>query len=61
MREEWKEYYLFLELVRESGAINMFGARPYLEETFDLDRKTASEVLSNWMTNYKEIKAKYFA
>ena len=43
------EYYIFLNRLRESGATNMFGAAPYLQNTFDLDRKTASNVLTDWM------------
>jgi hypothetical protein len=43
------EYYIFLNRLRESGATNMFGATPYLQNTFDLDRKTASNVLTSWM------------
>jgi len=43
------EYYIFLNRLRESGATNMFGAAPYLQNTFDLDRKTASNVLTSWM------------
>lgn len=43
------EYYIFLNRLRENGATNMFGAAPYLQNTFDLDRKTASNVLTSWM------------
>ena len=35
----------YLDAVRETGAINMFGATPYLEEAFGLDRKTANKVM----------------
>ena len=43
------EYYIFLNRLRDSGATNMFGATPYLQNTFDIDRKTASKTLTDWM------------
>lgn len=56
MKEEYKEYYLFLEDLRKSGITNMFGASPYLELAFEeLDEKSARNVLTNWMQNYNEI------
>lgn len=61
MKEEWKDYYMFLESLRESGVTNMFGAAPYLEAAFpELKGKSAREVLSNWMQNYSEISKKYY-
>lgn len=61
MKEEWKDYYMFLESLRESGVTNMFGAAPYLEAAFpELKGKPAREVLSNWMQNYSEISKKYY-
>lgn len=47
-----KEYKEFLDNLRESGKTNMFGAGPYLEEEFGLDKREAREVLSNWMKNF---------
>lgn len=61
MKEEWKDYYMFLESLRESGVTNMFGAAPYLEAAFpELKGKPAREVLANWMKNYKEISKTYY-
>ena len=48
-----KEYFAYLELLRDSGITNMFGAAPYLEEAFGLSRKEARDVLSSWMESYK--------
>ena len=45
MRKE----FLYLNRLRESGATNMFGAAPYLEMEFDLDRREEQQVLMNWM------------
>ena len=52
---EWREHYIFLEVLRQSGATNMFGATPYLVEHCDLDRKMAREVLQSWMSNYDQL------
>lgn len=45
-------YWRFLENLRESGAINMFGAAPYLEKAFGLTRAEARKVVANWMDCY---------
>ena len=55
IKEEWYEYYVYLEDLRQSGVTNMFGAAPYLQEEFDLSKKEAREILVNWMTNYEEL------
>ena len=52
---DWNEYYVFLEMLRETGVINMFGATPYLAEHCDLDEKVASKVVSSWIKNYDEL------
>lgn len=45
-------YNQYLEKLRRSGVINMFGAVPYLMEEFDLDKQEATNVLKDWMENY---------
>ena len=55
IKEEWYEYYVYLEDLRQSGVTNMFGAAPYLQEEFGLSKKEAREILGNWMTNYEEL------
>tara|TARA_R110001632_G_scaffold1417_13_gene6278 strand:- start:153 stop:347 length:195 start_codon:yes stop_codon:yes gene_type:complete len=52
---EWKEHFIFLNILQESGVTNMFGASPYLVEHCDLDGANPREVLINWMDNYQEI------
>jgi uncharacterized protein YlbG (UPF0298 family) len=49
---------IYLNTLRESGRINMFGATPYLMDRFDLTRKQASIALIAWMESYKQEKAK---
>lgn len=45
IRPEFK----FLNRLRESGATNMFGAAPYVEEAFDMTRREAKQVVMDWM------------
>jgi len=54
MKEDLKEYFGYLETLRDSGVTNMFGAAPYLETAFGLSRKEAREVLAIWMKSFSE-------
>lgn len=45
-------YWMYLEDLRRSGVINMFGATPYLMEEFGLDKNKAKKILAEWMANY---------
>ena len=45
------EVYNFLNELRESGKTNMFGARPYLVNEFDLSKKQSGELLALYMNN----------
>jgi hypothetical protein len=47
------QYYEYLNALRESGKVNMFGAAPYLQDTFGLDRKEARKILVEWMDSFK--------
>lgn len=42
-------FYEFLDDLRDSGVTNMFGAAPYLQREFGLDRNKAKDVLLAWM------------
>lgn len=44
-----KEVFAYLDILRESGATNMFGAGPYIQETFSCDRREARQLLLDWM------------
>lgn len=46
------KYWIYLEELRRSGIVNMFGAAPYLAEAFDLTSHEAKQILSEWMKNY---------
>ena len=47
--QQIREEFAYLNRLRESGRTNMFGASPYLETAFDLDRREAKNVLAEWM------------
>lgn len=42
-------YYKFLDNLRDKGITNMYGASPYLEQTFDLEKRESREILAKWM------------
>mgnify|MGYP003133032521 FL=1 len=55
IKEEWIEYYVYLEVLRQSGVTNMFGSAPYLREQFGLGRRESIKIVANWMDNYEEL------
>lgn len=57
--DECSDYFKYLEQLRQSGATNMFGARPYLERMFDIEKNKATTILAYWMQHYSELKEKY--
>ena len=48
---------VFLNDLRESGEINMFGAAPYIAEVFGVNKQEARQYLQNWMENFGEDKS----
>jgi len=48
------EVFLYLEQLKDSGETNMFGAVPYLQQHFELDKRTAKEWLLKWMKSYNK-------
>jgi hypothetical protein len=51
---EEKEVMEFLNILRDSGATNMFGAAPYIEDEFGIDKREARRLLTLWMHNFNE-------
>ena len=45
---------VFLDQLRESGAINMFGAAPYVSDAFGVSRNEARDLVKNWMQTFAE-------
>ena len=50
MRDDVFEY---LEVLRESGETNMFGAHKYVMDEFDINKSMAIKFISTWMETYK--------
>ncbi len=44
-----KEVFEYLNLVRESGAINMFAAPQEVQEEFSVDRDESRDLVKKWM------------
>ena len=44
--------FKFLDNLRESGAINMFGAGTYVQDAFGLDRWEARDLVLEWMETF---------
>ncbi len=50
-----EEYFDFLDLLRETGVTNMFGATPYLTKEFpELTKNEARTILLEWMETFSE-------
>ncbi len=49
-----EELFDHLDLVRESGEINMFAAPAYWRAHFDVSRKCANQIFLEWIENFKE-------
>lgn len=48
------EHWIYLEKLRRSGIVNMYGAAPYLKAEFGIAKLSdAQAILTNWMMNYK--------
>ena len=52
MAKTKNKYWIYLENLRKSGVVNMYGAVPYLQKTFDLSKDEATKILADWMKNY---------
>lgn len=44
----------YLDGLRASGKINMFGAAPHVEQTFKLTIQQARQVTAYWMKTFKQ-------
>jgi hypothetical protein len=48
-----ENYFAYLNALRESGVVNMFGAAPYLQDAFNLSRAEARDIVLKWMESFK--------
>ena len=49
------QVFAFLNMLRDSGKVNMFGAGPYVQETFDFNRHQAKQYVLAWMKSYSNV------
>jgi hypothetical protein len=49
---EKNEHYTYLDAMRETGAINMLAAAPYLADEFNLSKREAREIHAAWMQDF---------
>jgi len=48
-----EHYFKFLNDLRDSGEINMWGATPYLVSEFNVSRLEAKAILMSWIASFK--------
>ena len=48
------EHLGYLDDLRESGVTNMYGAPPYLQEEFGMDRTESHAILKYWMDTFSD-------
>jgi hypothetical protein len=53
-----EQYYNYLNVLRDSGKANMFGASSYLQDEFDLSRYEAKDILLSWMKSFSAVASK---
>lgn len=46
------KYWIYLEELRRSGVVNMYGAVPYIMKEFGVDNLKARQILADWMKKY---------
>ena len=56
INKEIQDVFGYLNLLRDSGITNMFGASSYLVEQFGFDKRQAANYLILWMQSNKNEK-----
>lgn len=46
--------FSFLDDLRDSGKINMFGAGVYVQELYQIERNKANDLVKEWMATYSD-------
>jgi hypothetical protein len=49
-----EEIFKYLQDLRDSGAINMWGAGAYLEDEFGMTRREAKAALLDWFESFNK-------
>ncbi len=52
--ETEQKHLLYLDRLRESGDVNMYGSTPYLQQEFDIPRKDAKRIVKEWLSTYTD-------
>jgi len=52
--KKYEGVLLFLDSLRESGIVNMFGATPYITETYGFNKDKSKDLLKFWMDTFNE-------
>ena len=47
--EQLEKMFEFLDELQNGGGINVFAAKPHLQDEFDLDKYQAKDVILAWM------------
>jgi hypothetical protein len=53
MKPTTQEIHDYLIDLRDSGAVNMWGATPYIEDRFKISKDEARTALLAWMDSFK--------
>lgn len=59
MEERYEKEFKYLEGLRKSAIVNMYGAAPYLTKVFGYSEKVARSILREWMDRYEELSDLY--
>ena len=59
IREDWKDYYFFLEGLMRTEKCNRWSLHTYLAEYFNISEELAKVITDNWQYNYEELNLKY--
>jgi hypothetical protein len=49
-----QEHHDYLIALRDSGAVNMWGATPYIEDRFGVTHQEAKAILVEWIKSFKQ-------
>ncbi len=53
-KDEVQAVFSFLDNLRDTGAVNMFGAAVYVRSAFGYDKKLSSKLTILWMENFAD-------
>ena len=51
-----KDYFIFIDAIRETNQVNIFETPRLLRKHFDLSKQESYQIFKNWITNYEKIK-----